>query len=88
MDQLGRFGGEEFVVLLPETSQDEASIVAERIRSQVSMPIHGLPPVTVSIGMTTNRPGEGEGEIDVVLARADKALYLAKGAGRNHVEAG
>ena len=82
-DQLGRFGGEEFVVLLPETSQEEALVVAERIRVRVAEHAQDLPPVTVSIGMTSNRPDEGE--IDVLLARADKALYKAKEAGRNRI---
>jgi len=82
-DQLGRFGGEEFVILLPETSQEEALAVAERIRIRVGLPDKDLPPVTVSIGMTSNRPDEGK--IDVLLARADKALYKAKEAGRNRI---
>lgn len=82
-DQLGRFGGEEFVILLPETSQEEALAVAERIRIRVGQPDKDLPPVTVSIGMTSNRPDEGK--IDVLLARADKALYKAKEAGRNRI---
>jgi len=82
-DQLGRFGGEEFLMLLPETSQEEALAVAERIRIRVGLPDKDLPPVTVSIGMTSNRPDEGE--IDVLLARADKALYKAKDAGRNRI---
>ena len=82
-DQLGRFGGEEFVILLPETSQEEALVVAERIRIRVGQPDKDLPPVTVSIGMTSNRPDEGD--IDVLLARADKALYKAKEAGRNRI---
>ena len=84
-DQLGRFGGEEFVVLLPETSQEEALVVAERIRTHVELPVKGLPSITVSIGMSANRPDEGE--LDVLLARADKALYKAKQGGRNRIEA-
>jgi diguanylate cyclase (GGDEF)-like protein len=82
-DQLGRFGGEEFVVLLPETSLEEALVVAERIRVRVGLPAKDLPPITVSIGMTSNRPDEGL--LDVLLARADKALYKAKEAGRNRI---
>ncbi len=83
-DQLARFGGEEFVLLLPETSQDEAIRVAERILAHVAQPQEGLPPITVSIGVATNRPDEAE--IDTLLARADKALYHAKSEGRNRVE--
>lgn len=82
-DGLGRYGGEEFVVLLPETTLDEALAVAERIRARVEAPVSGLPPITVSIGVTCNRPDDAR--VDVLLARADKALYKAKAAGRNCV---
>lgn len=83
-DLLARFGGEEFVLLLPETSQDEAVAVAERILAAVAEPHEGLPAVTVSIGVASNRADESE--LDAVLARADKALYKAKAEGRNRVE--
>jgi diguanylate cyclase (GGDEF)-like protein len=84
-DQLGRFGGEEFLILLPETSQEEALVVAERICIRVAQPATDLPPVTVSVGMTSNRPDEAQ--LDLLLARADKALYKAKQAGRNRIVA-
>lgn len=84
-DQLGRFGGEEFVVLLPETTQEEALAVAERIRIRVGLPLNDLPSISVSIGMTSNRPDEAD--LDVLLARADKALYKAKESGRNRIVA-
>jgi diguanylate cyclase (GGDEF)-like protein len=83
-DLLARFGGEEFVLLLPETSQAEAVAVAQRILARVAEPAEGLPSITVSIGVATNRPDEAE--IDALLARADRALYKAKDAGRNRVE--
>jgi diguanylate cyclase (GGDEF)-like protein len=83
-DQLARFGGEEFVLLLPETSQEEAIRVAERILARVAEPAQDLPPITVSIGVATNRPDDDR--IDALLARADKALYKAKDEGRNRVE--
>lgn len=82
-DLLGRFGGEEFVVLLPETSQEEAVAVAERLRDAIASPLEGVPPVTVSIGVTANRPDDAR--IDVLLARVDRALYKAKAAGRNRI---
>lgn len=85
-DLLGRFGGEEFVLLLPETTQEEAVVVAERILARVAEPAEGVPRVTASIGLATNRPDEEQ--IDTVLARADRALYRAKDAGRNRVEVG
>lgn len=82
-DQLGRFGGEEFVALLPDTSLDEAISVAERIRGACSLT--GLAPAcTVSIGVTTNQ--KDNDTVDKLLARADVALYRAKAAGRNRVE--
>lgn len=82
-DKLGRFGGEEFVVLLPETTQEQAIAVGERIRAAVARPIEGLPPITVSIGAATNQPGDAQ--IDALLARADRALYKAKAEGRNRI---
>ncbi|WPC65484.1 diguanylate cyclase [Rhodoferax ferrireducens] len=82
-DQLGRFGGEEFVALLPETSLDEAIAVAERIRGACTL-AGQAPTCTVSIGVTTNR--KDNDSVDTLLARADAALYRAKAAGRNRVE--
>lgn len=82
-DQLGRFGGEEFVALLPDTSLDEAISVAERIRDACTL-AGQAPACTVSIGVTTNR--KDNDSVDTLLARADAALYRAKAAGRNRVE--
>jgi len=82
-DLLARFGGEEFVVLLPETGLEEAEAVAGRILARIAETGAGLPPVTVSIGLTVNRPDEAQ--LDTLLARADRALYKAKEAGRNRV---
>ena len=82
-DQLGRFGGEEFLVLLPETTVEEAQGVAERIRTRMAIPSGDLPLVTVSIGITSNR--DDDHSIDMLLARADQALYQAKSAGRDRV---
>lgn len=83
-DHFGRFGGEEFVALLPETSLDEAGVVAERIRAEIEgRPIQ--PGCTVSIGVAASVPGENS--IETILQRADKALYRAKGDGRNCVRA-
>lgn len=81
-DQFGRFGGEEFVALLPETSSAEAAVVAERIRAEVERSLV-QPGCTVSIGVATSVPGEAV--IDTLLSRADTALYAAKDAGRNCV---
>jgi len=82
-DQLGRFGGEEFMALLPETSLEEAVLVAERIRAACALTDSG-PSCTVSIGITTNQ--QDDDTVDTLLARADAALYRAKANGRNQVE--
>ena len=79
-DLLGRFGGEEFVVLLPETTPTVASAVAERVRSAMSS--WGGP--TVSVGVTSSRTNGDS--VDALLARADAAMYRAKSKGRNRVE--
>ena len=79
-DLLGRFGGEEFVVLLPETTPSTASNVAERVRAAMSS--WGGP--TVSIGVTSNRTNGDS--VDALVARADAAMYRAKSKGRNRVE--
>lgn len=84
-DRFGRFGGEEFVVLLPETSLDEARGVAERIRTEVESGNKDLPPCTVSIGVAVS--GADDLEVDAIVARADAAMYRAKQGGRNRVEA-
>jgi diguanylate cyclase (GGDEF)-like protein len=83
-DRVGRFGGEEFVVLLPETSLDQARVVAERIRAAVESGAAALPACTASIGVTVSLSDDAN--LDGILARADAALYQAKERGRNRVE--
>lgn len=83
VDQVGRFGGEEFVVLLPDTNLPEAQAVAERIRLACEQSAE-QPACTVSIGITT-RQSEND-TIDSLTARADAAMYRAKAGGRNRVE--
>jgi diguanylate cyclase (GGDEF)-like protein len=81
---LARWGGEEFVVLAPNTGVDEARRVAERLRQQIASGDFGeVGPVTCSFGVTQFRPGEGA---EAFLERADGALYRAKAGGRNRVE--
>jgi len=89
-DIIGRYGGEEFVVLLPVTNVNQAYPLAERIRTQaqnVRVPTEkGEASVTVSIGIAEiihNAPNES---IETLLCRADKAMYAAKQAGRNRTE--
>ncbi|MCX6826613.1 MAG: GGDEF domain-containing protein, partial [candidate division Zixibacteria bacterium] len=89
VDIFCRYGGEEFVVILPQTPQIEVSRIAERIRQQIETAIFGggdnIPDlkVTVSIGVTSF-PENGKSNDDI-LSIADQALYRAKGDGKNLV---
>jgi diguanylate cyclase len=85
-DFVGRFGGEEFIVILPESTLPAASIVTERIQTCIaSLVFPELPEgfcVTVSQGLCMHRTGDS---IETTLKRADEALYQAKALGRNRV---
>jgi diguanylate cyclase (GGDEF)-like protein len=91
-DRVGRFGGEEFVLLLAQTSQDDACKIAERLRGYVAslvIPTDDRPDaptltVTISIGVTGMARGESF-ELTDLLAASDSAMYAAKQAGRNQV---
>ena len=89
-DIVARFGGEEFVIVLPETDGPSALKAAESFRSEVAamgMPVNDQGPrlsVTVSIGVVTGLPGEPL-NFEALVNRADHALYQAKGTGRNAV---
>jgi diguanylate cyclase (GGDEF)-like protein len=88
-DIMGRLGGEEFALVLPGTDLEGALQAAERLRTAVSaavLPTSGNEyTMTVSIGVVVIDPNE---HINAALARADHALYAAKSAGRDRVEAG
>ena len=89
-DLVARFGGEEFVVLLPVTDHEGAVALAERMRLAVTDLTIGHPGslhgrITVSIGVASCRPLGGETSSDLIKA-ADLALYAAKRAGRNQVK--
>lgn len=88
IDFLGRFGGEEFVILMPETDLTDATHAGEKLRQAIAgRPFHSgeeRVPVTMSFGVA--RFGEGDTP-DTVFQRADTALYRAKDAGRNCVRA-
>ncbi len=88
IDIVGRLGGEEFAILLPETDLQSAAEIAERLRETIfhtevvldgGMPLH----FTASIGVTTLQ--EKGTNLDILLNQADKALYQAKEGGRNRV---
>jgi diguanylate cyclase (GGDEF)-like protein len=88
-DVVARYGGEEVCIIASGANEDEAVLLAERIREKVAQSTAGLcfgaketACVTVSIGVATWREGESAGQL---LKRADKALYQAKANGRNCV---
>ena len=86
IDRFGRYGGEEFLLVLPETANDAASHILDRLRMIVadldwSALSHGMA-VTISAGVATLNPDETP---DALLARADDALYVAEEAGRNQI---
>ena len=88
VDIAGRFGGDEFVIMLPETEVSQARIVAGRLRERIfrqpTIIEHGRLVVTVSIGVAGAR-GERCKDVEALLDRADQALYHAKQSGRNQV---
>lgn len=85
-DIFGRYGGEEFSILLPNTPSADAYRVARRIcRLLEESPLPGLPSYTVSIGTATMQQREHL-ELDAFVRRADQALYQAKNGGKNRVE--
>lgn len=85
-DFIGRFGGEEFIIIFPESTLQAAALVAERLRAAVAeITFPQLPEgarVTVSQGMANHKSGDN---IEITLKRADEALYKAKAEGRNRV---
>lgn len=85
-DTVGRWGGEEFLVLCPETTAEEAAQLAERLRAATrASSFENGRTHTVSAGVAAFREGD---DLDALLNRADAALYRAKNAGRDRVEMG
>ncbi|WP_458756710.1 GGDEF domain-containing protein [Afipia sp. TerB] len=89
IDKFGRYGGEEFLLILPETTDQAAERTLDRLRAIIAdldwSTISSSMTVTISAGIVMLRPGETP---DSALARADAALYRAKGNGRNKVICG
>lgn len=82
-DTLARWGGEEFCILVPETSLDGAGVLADKIRQKIASHNFGIPGFqTCSFGIAEYTPGIDE---NVIIANADKALYHAKNNGKNRV---
>jgi diguanylate cyclase (GGDEF)-like protein len=83
VDAWGRFGGEEFLLILPGADTVGAQACAERVRAKIeAAAFAGLPRVTITAGVATYA---GKEPVSALLARADKALYEGKNAGRNRV---
>jgi diguanylate cyclase (GGDEF)-like protein len=89
IDKVGRIGGEEFFVVLPESDRDNSMAAAERLRSAIEAHAFTVSgkyiAVTVSIGVIAFGIGSNPTTTDEVLAAADAALYAAKSSGRNCV---
>ncbi len=91
-DHLGRYGGEEFAIVLPMANAQEALAIATRLRTALAEPFHsasdlarqGISPCTASIGIAIS--GDDKEDVDHLIARADAALYRAKETGRNRVD--
>jgi diguanylate cyclase (GGDEF)-like protein len=85
-DLAARWGGEEFLLLLPDTSAAEAVVVAERIRQRIDAAVIEMGgttlPVSATLGVAERK---GQETLDQLLARADEALYQGKHAGRNRI---
>ena len=80
----GRWGGEEFMILLPGTREEQAVLLADKIRKRFAeIDFEKAGRQTMSIGVTQSIPGE---DVDTLCMRADSALYAAKGAGKNRIE--
>jgi len=86
IDRFGRYGGEEFLLVLPDTPNDVAARILDRLRAIIAdLDWSAFSPamrVTISAGVATLRPVE---TADTFLARADNALYAAKAQGRNRI---
>ena len=85
-DIAGRWGGEEFLIVAPQTSLDKAAKLAEKLRSSIAstdFPVVGHK--TISLGVAAYSPGD---DLKKLLGRVDAALYLAKRSGRDRIEIG
>ncbi|WP_424969535.1 diguanylate cyclase [Dinoroseobacter sp. S76] len=94
LDVIARIGGEEFLMVLPDTDLDEAQRVAERLRASIDQAQITLPdgitqvPVTISIGLAIGGHRTPDASVSELLETADRALYAAKSDGRNQVSVG
>ncbi|MCR8922616.1 diguanylate cyclase [Dasania sp. GY-MA-18] len=85
-DRVYRWGGEEFIIALPETAIHEASAICQRLSSNIAeISVHNISNITVSIGITSLQTHDS---YDSIMHRADTALYQAKANGRNQIATG
>lgn len=82
-DLLARWGGEEFLIIAPNTDQNNRHLILKRLESSITDDSLFIPGVTFSAGFTTYHPGDTR---QALIQRADTALYKAKAAGRNRIE--
>ena len=83
---IARYGGDEFVILMPETTTNDATIVLERLRRKAkTIKIPNAPSTTISCGLAQWDPGPPPDNLETIMRRADDALYEAKHAGRNRL---
>ncbi len=83
VDYIGRYGGEEFIIIMPSTMLDNASLYAERLRQEVEdYSFEGINKITISMGIVELRDNEN---IDLLFKRLDDLLYLSKNNGRNRI---
>ena len=88
MDMIGRFGGEEFLAVIPNCSGEQLMRLSERLRVSVNSPVQmndRLIPVSCSIGVAVFEPNLGDEDPQLTIQQADKSLYVAKEMGRNRV---
>lgn len=90
VDIIGRYGGEEFAILLPETDLFQASAIAERLRRSVEEApfLTEQGPISITVSLGVSRAGRGINNLVTLIEQADEALYQAKQRGRNRVEVG
>jgi diguanylate cyclase (GGDEF)-like protein len=88
-DSIGRYGGEEFLIILPETTDEQAFAICDRIRLTAQDHIYKYRgrelQVAVSIGIAT-KPAEASIRMNLLISEADRCLYIAKETGRNRTE--
>jgi diguanylate cyclase (GGDEF)-like protein len=88
VDIIGRIGGEEFALLLPETSKPVAAEVAERLREGIAstkVPMESGPPISFTVSIGISSLTSPDNNLEILLSSADKGLYEAKNSGRNRV---